>query len=65
MILTDTLFEIRQRLSFVLEELLHQLAAFLLEDAGGNCTFRVQGTGGIAAVAALLVATAVDYARYL
>ena len=53
------------RLSFALEEVLHQLATFVFKDATGYCTFRMQGAGRIVAIAAFLVAAAIDNTRYL
>ena len=47
-------------LSFFLKELLHELAAFLFKDTGGNNTTGMKGVGGEIGVAALGVATAID-----
>jgi hypothetical protein len=33
-------------LSFILEELLHQLAAFVFKNASGDCATGMQGVGG-------------------
>ena len=60
-----TLDLLLKSLSFFLEELLHELAAFVLEDASGNGTTGMEGVGGEIGVAALGIATAIDDARNL
>ena len=60
-----TLDLLLKSLSFFLEELLHELAAFLFKDAGGNSTTGMKGVGGEIGVATLGVATAIDDAGNL
>ena len=47
-------------LSFLLKELLHELAALVFKDAGGNGTTGMEGVRGEVGVASLGVATAID-----
>ena len=52
-------------LSFLLEEVLHELAALFLEDAAGDAASGVQGAGSVVGIASFLVAAAIDDAWYL
>ena len=52
-------------LSLVFKELLHQLAALVFKDAGGDGATGVQGMRGIGRKAALLITTTIDDAWYL
>jgi hypothetical protein len=49
-------------LSFFLEELLHELAALVLEDAGSDSATGMESVGGKIGIAALGIATAKDNA---
>ena len=60
-----TLDLLLKSLSFFLEELLHELAAFLFKDACGNSTTGMKGVGGEIGVATLGIATAIDNAGNL
>jgi hypothetical protein len=52
-------------LSFVLEELLHQLAAFVFEDSTCDGAFGMQGMRSVNRKTAFFVTTAIDNAGYL